>query len=460
MVGARLMECAQRGDAAGVRALLAEADDQDLDHRDDQGWATLHWAAYFDEAAVVEALLADGRAELDARSARGATMLHVAAQQNALRVLRLVLGSAALSTRSPVARAPIDDLDPDWLEVAPSAGDCKDESTTRARLECRTEDDETALHLAAAAGHAPAVSVLVAAGADARATDRWGRTPRRVAREHGEVAATAALTALCDDGEGDADDDGESCATAASDRKRDATEVHAELTRALARRRGARAEAEPSAVAAADAAPPLTDPTSAAARAFGFGGGSSSGTPLRFPALSSLVEFPGDAADIAARLSSGEVEPAGHEPELGLTAAHKFAAWNRCDLLELLLPRLTDEELNAPARGKGAAGFTPLHSAADAGAARTFARLWGEPRAARMRASLDTKGRSALDLAVANGLAQPDGSALHPPPPPSAGAALAAPPPPPPSRAAPIASLAQLARRRLEEQEDDAAPVR
>ena len=52
MVGARLMECAQRGDAAGVRALLAEADDQDLDHRDDQGWATLHWAAYFDEAAV------------------------------------------------------------------------------------------------------------------------------------------------------------------------------------------------------------------------------------------------------------------------------------------------------------------------------------------------------------------------------------------------------------------------
>ena len=113
MAGARLMECAQRGDAAGVRALLAEADDQDLDHRDDQGWATLHWAAYFDEAAVVEALLADGRAELDARSARGATMLHVAAQQNALRVLRLVLGSAALSTRSPVARAPIDDLDPD-----------------------------------------------------------------------------------------------------------------------------------------------------------------------------------------------------------------------------------------------------------------------------------------------------------------------------------------------------------
>ena len=58
--GALVMECAQRGDASAVRALLAEANDHDLDHRDDQGYRALHWAAWFGHTKVVELLLARG----------------------------------------------------------------------------------------------------------------------------------------------------------------------------------------------------------------------------------------------------------------------------------------------------------------------------------------------------------------------------------------------------------------
>jgi hypothetical protein len=36
----------------------------------------------------------------------------------------------------------------------------------------------------------------------------------------------------------------------------------------------------------------------------------------------------------------------------GLAAVHKFAAWNKPDLLAVLLPHLTQEELNMPG-GRG-----------------------------------------------------------------------------------------------------------
>ena len=146
---------------------------------------------------------------------------------------------------------------------------------------------------------------------------------------------------------------------------------------------------------------------------------------------------------MAARLASGEVEPAGCDM-FGLSAAHKFAAWDKVDLLELVMPRLSDDELNMCVPGKGEhAGFTPLHSAADMGAARAFEFLWHEPRAAPSRASLDAKGRTALEIAKANGLQPPTDAPGFPPPPPANST---------------IASLAALARRRLEELESgDAA---
>lgn len=56
------------------------------------------------------------------------------------------------------------------------------------------EDGETALHAAAAAGHAKAVALLLSLGADARAvTTSGGRLPAHVAAERGQVAALLEL---------------------------------------------------------------------------------------------------------------------------------------------------------------------------------------------------------------------------------------------------------------------------
>ena len=40
----------------------------------------------------------------------------------------------------------------------------------------------------------------------------------------------------------------------------------------------------------------------------------------------------------------GAADPAGRDA-FGLSALHKFAAWNKVDLLELLLPFLSEQDL-------------------------------------------------------------------------------------------------------------------
>lgn len=63
-------------------------------------------------------------------------------------------------------------------------------------------------------------------------------------------------------------------------------------------------------------------------------------------ALSKLVEFPGDPQRVAALLQDEGVALNGKDM-YGITALMKFAAWNKVELLQMLLPRLTVQEVNA-----------------------------------------------------------------------------------------------------------------
>ena len=61
--------------------------------------------------------------------------------------------------------------------------------------------------------------------------------------------------------------------------------------------------------------------------------------------LSKLVEFPGSIDEIRGYLDDTEhVDPAGKDA-YGLTALHKFASWNKCEYLDLLIPHLSREDL-------------------------------------------------------------------------------------------------------------------
>lgn len=87
----------------------------------------------------------------------------------------------------------------------------------------------------------------------------------------------------------------------------------------------------------------------------------------------------------------------------GVTALMKFAAWDKCDLIDLLLPFLTTSDVNLTSPQNM---FTALHHAADMGAGRTFKRLFEE--SLMDKSLLDSKGRSGLEIANANGISIPN----------------------------------------------------
>ena len=96
-----------------------------------------------------------------------------------------------------------------------------------------------------------------------------------------------------------------------------------------------------------------------------------SAQPSRIPALSKMIEYPGDPTEISRLLQDGNVDAAGRDA-FGLGALHKFMAWDKPDLVRLVLPYLDEAEIN---RLAGTDWQTPLHLAADAGAARALASL-------------------------------------------------------------------------------------
>ena len=96
---------------------------------------------------------------------------------------------------------------------------------------------------------------------------------------------------------------------------------------------------------------------------------------------------------MARLLEADEVEPHGRDM-FGLPALHKFAAWDKLDLLELLLPRLDGAQLNQLC---GAEKRSALHACADMGALRTARRLMDDGRIDAR--ALDGKGRTAKQIA-------------------------------------------------------------
>jgi ankyrin repeat protein len=282
------------------------------------GDTVLHEAAAFDELDLFQAALTAGLSCLTA-NLRGQLPLHRAAAANSLRVL------AFLAETLPLEQ----------LNAANGWG-------------------ETALHLSAAAGHARAVALLTGAGADQTLRDRWGRVPFDVAHDHGETNVCSLLTPAP-----------APAAAAAADGAQTGgmpTAVRDEMVLRIAQR--ASREGEP--LAAPEAVVAATVPPAGPARA-----------PNRsVRSLSQSVEFPGDVAMVQAFIAKAAADPErfsiGGRDMYGYTALHKFAAWDQPELISLVAPLLSAEEINATA---GADGFHALHSCIDMGSERALRAL-------------------------------------------------------------------------------------
>lgn len=92
--------------------------------------------------------------------------------------------------------------------------------------------------------------------------------------------------------------------------------------------------------------------------------------------LSKLVEFPGDPEKVKLLVLDETIDLDGKDM-FGLTALHKVCAWDKVDLLAILLPYLSMEQVNSVG---GKEGYYPLHHCVALGAKRTLQYLLTDPR--------------------------------------------------------------------------------
>lgn len=85
----------------------------------------------------------------------------------------------------------------------------------------------------------------------------------------------------------------------------------------------------------------------------------------------------------------------------GLTALHKFACWGKVELLNLIIPLLSVDELNAVSKNEG---FTALHWCVEMSAINTFELLLKDGRINPN--ATDKKGKTVRQLAADSGLTQ------------------------------------------------------
>lgn len=111
--------------------------------------------------------------------------------------------------------------------------------------------------------------------------------------------------------------------------------------------------------------------------------------------MSKLIEAPGDPHVLATLLHAPDVDPAGLD-SFANNAILKVSAWNKPELIELLLPHLTDAELNATA---GADVMTPLHMAVVMGAHQSLQTLLDSSRFGPSLLTVDASGQTPLQLA-------------------------------------------------------------
>jgi hypothetical protein len=119
------------------------------------------------------------------------------------------------------------------------------------------------------------------------------------------------------------------------------------------------------------------------------------------PALSKFVEYPGDPLQLASLLEEQKVDPGGKDM-LGYSALHKFASWDKVDLLELLCPHLSPALILAPAGGKSDPNhYTCLHLCVEMRSWRALRYLTSGDVVARYEIDLDARdknGRTFKDL--------------------------------------------------------------
>jgi len=186
----RLADAVEQRDTRTIDTLLAKRTDINAPQPD--GASALHWAAHYDDVALVRRLLAAG-ANPNAANDNGVTPLALACENGGTQVANVLLSAGA---RANVAAASGET--PLMTAVRAGAADIVDALVERGADVNATESShqQTALMWAVSRGHDRIVQRLIAAGADVNARSRVRRRTVQLNTRYGDQNSVRGVTEL------------------------------------------------------------------------------------------------------------------------------------------------------------------------------------------------------------------------------------------------------------------------
>jgi ankyrin repeat protein len=330
-----------------VKFLLAQAETpaDTINCRDKDGRTAFHYACLNDDKPLLTALLTDSRVDVALRTRNQETGLHLSSLYAALEAMTLLHLDGRLS------------------------------------LSDQNKFGETPLHLCAGSGDkgaAKAAALLLTFGASLAVTDRWGRGPMDVSMDNAESGLLHTFAAHLEACGNTAEVAEVNAVSAAYKVKKEEpeheTEDKVKANRAAAfsvfgQLGGVKLKKTKTVVKTM-----FNDTEGRVVGSSGDGLASVRRKPMSGDgrkALSKTIDFPGDVDEITKAIANtAEIDPAGVD-SYGLTALHKFASWNKLELLNLLLPVLGPGELELTCPE----GKTALHWAVEMAAVAAIQRL-------------------------------------------------------------------------------------
>jgi uncharacterized protein len=186
----RLADAVEQRDTHTIDTLLAKRTDINAPQPD--GASALHWAAHYDDVALVRRLLAAG-ANPNVVNDNGVTPLALACENGGTQVANVLLSSGA----RPNAAAASGET-PLMIAVRAGAADIVDALVGRGADVNATESShqQTALMWAVSRGHDRIVRRLIAAGADVNARSRVRRRTVQVNTRYGDQNSVRGVTEI------------------------------------------------------------------------------------------------------------------------------------------------------------------------------------------------------------------------------------------------------------------------
>lgn len=355
------VDAAACGDLEDVKRMLAtsETTAEQVNAIDKDGRSALHYACLNDDIPLLKVMLEDSRTDIGLTTPKGEGIFHMAGLYASLEALKILFTDKRASKY----------------------------------VNSQNKFGETPLHLCAGSGDkgaAKAAKLLLEAGASLTRVDKWQRGPLDVAKDNAENALVGVFTGWLESQSPEMQKKVEEVSVAALKEKNKVVapnkENRAQLQKTFLQLGGIGAnlkanlkkvEVKEKTMFAAGEGKVTTKKATT---------GMATGK-----VLSKLIDFPGDVNEITKLLADPKVDPAGNDA-FGLPALHKFASWNKTELIDLILPKLTKEQINYQDKD----GKTALHWACEMASVACVKQLATNPDV--NKGLKDNKGRTPEDI--------------------------------------------------------------